>query len=425
MGKKIYVEKYGCTLQKAETGLYVNKIMENGDVITEDPESADLRIIGTCAVIRKTEEKMYRRIQELSSYGRTQVMGCLPPVSAGTLEDNNIEILPKEKFRDFYRGELDDIPIRNPEILDGIPINQGCTGSCNYCISRVARGRLLSRLPEKIKNQAYMQIERGIMEIRISSLDTAAYGKDTGLRLPYLIRKICEIDSDFMLRVGMMEPKNTNEIMSDLIDAYENKKVFKFLHIPVQSGDDRILELMNREYTADIYEKIVHEFRKKFPEITISTDIIVGYPGEEQESFEKTASLIERTRPDIVNITRFSPRQFTKDFEKNFRKSNVAKKWSEEYSNLHKMILNENLSKFLGRNLKVMITEKGTRENTVIGRDINYRPVVMKGNFEKYTWVSCEIVETGPTYLIGRADGSGVHPDDFVENISLSIPEKD
>ena len=404
MPRKIYVESYGCTLQKSETGFYTNSIMKDGDTVTGNPDDADIRIIGTCAVIKKTEDHMIRRIGELADSGRTMVIGCLPPVSMGSLKERNVEVISAGEFRDMYRGKLDSIEIREPSILDGIPINQGCTGSCNYCISRIARGKLLSRPVEKIRGQAIMQVSRGMREIRISSLDTAAYGKDIGVRLPDLIDAITSISGDFMLRVGMMEPKNTDEILSRLLESYRSSRVFKFLHIPVQSGDDRILELMNREYVAGTYFRIVKKFRDEFPGMVISTDIIAGYPGDDEESFERTYHLLEESRPEIVNITRFSPRQYTKDFGKKTPSSNLIKRWSQEYSDLHHRMIQESYESLMGRTVKILITESGKNE-TSVGRDESYRPVVVPGAHQKYSWINAEIVETGPTYLIGKITG--------------------
>ena len=139
---------------------------------------------------------MVKRIQELSAHSKVRVTGCLPPVSGGTLESENIEVIKPREIRSFYQGYLDDVEIREPSVFEGIPINQGCTGSCNYCISHMARGKLLSRPVQKIVSQAMMQIERGIMEVRISSLDTAAYGRDLGIRLPELVDAITGIQGD-------------------------------------------------------------------------------------------------------------------------------------------------------------------------------------------------------------------------------------
>lgn len=398
---KIYLESYGCTLSKSEAGLYVNRMLEEGSTLVSSPEDADLSIIGTCVVIKHTQDRMMDRIQELSRQSKVKVMGCLPSVSGGELESDRIEVLKPKDFRSFYSGTLDDVEIRESSVFEGIPINQGCTGSCNYCISRVARGTLVSRPPEKIVRQVSMQLERGIKEVRISSLDTAAYGRDLGIYLPDLVEGILSLKGDFMLRVGMMEPRNAEEIMKDLLERMADGRVFKFLHIPVQSGDDRILDLMNREYHSESFLNIVRMFRKMFPDGTISTDIISGYHGEDDRSFDLTVQLLEKTRPEIINITRFSPRPYTPDFNARSPPTNSIKKWTRAYSDLHRKILRDRFSSVLGRDETIMITERG-KPGTSVGRDQSYRPVVVEGEHELYSRMNVEIVEYADTYLIGK-----------------------
>ena len=398
---KIYFESYGCTLNKSESGLYVNKLLQEGGVLVKSPEEADLSVIGTCVVIRHTENRMLNRIQELSSKSKVRVMGCLPPVSAGTLDNENIETLKPLEIRSFYSGTLDGVEIVEPSIFDGIPINQGCTGSCNFCISRVARGKLLSRKPEKIIDQVKMQISRGIGEVRISSLDTAAYGKDIGVRLPSLVEGICSLTGKFRLRVGMMEPKNTQEILPELLDSYSSKRVFKFLHLPVQSGDNRILNSMNREYESETYFEIVDHFRRRYPDSTLSTDIISGYPGDDEESFENTFKLIERTEPEIINITRFSPRPYTRDFEKKTPESNLVKRWTSEYTKLHRELTNTRFDSLIGRIENVFTTER-VKEGTTLARDSAYRPVVLPLYLPLFSEFEVEIVEHSDNYLVGK-----------------------
>lgn len=398
---KIYFESYGCTLNKSETGLYVNRLLQDGGVLVKSPDEADISVIGTCVVIRHTENRMMNRIQELSSKSRVRVMGCLPPVSAGTLDNENIETLKPLEVRSFYSGALDDVEIVEPSIFDGIPINQGCTGSCNFCISRVARGKLLSRRPEKIIDQVKMQLSRGIGEVRISSLDTAAYGKDIGVRLPSLVEGICSLNGKFRLRIGMMEPKNTMEILPELLDSYSSERVFKFLHIPVQSGDNRILDSMNREYESETYFEIVDQFKRRYPDSTLSTDIISGYPGDDEESFENTLRLIERTEPEIINITRFSPRPFTRDFEKKTPESNLVKRWTAEYTKLHRKLTNARFDGLVGRFENVFTTER-VKEGTTLARDSAYRPVVLSGDLPLFSTFDTEIVEHSDNYLVGK-----------------------
>lgn len=398
---KIYFESYGCTLSKSEAGLYVNRMLEDGGELVSSPENADLSVIGTCVVIKHTQDRMLNRIQDLSTKSKVKVMGCLPSVSGGELESERIEVLKPKEFRSFYSGNLDDVEIREPSIFEGIPINQGCTGSCNYCISRVARGKLVSRPPEKIVNQVSMQINRGIREVRISSLDTAAYGRDLGILLPDLVSDILTVSEDFMLRVGMMEPKNAEEIIDQLLLRFRDDRVFKFLHVPVQSGDDRILDLMNREYHASAFLSIAEKFRRAYPEGTLSTDIISGYHDEDEDSFNRTVDLISTTRPEIINITRFSPRPYTPDFNRKTPPSNHVKRWTKAYSELHKEILQERLASVIGSTETIMITEKG-KPGTSVGRDSSYRAVVVEGEHDLYIRKEVEIVEQADTYLIGR-----------------------
>ena len=398
---KIYFESYGCTLNKSEAGLYANSLLKEGNSLVSRPDEADVSVIGTCVVIKQTEDRMIRRIEKLSQSSKVRVIGCLSSVTGGALSSNDIEVLSPKDFRSFYSGQLDDIEIREPSVFDGIPINQGCTGSCNYCISHIARGKLLSRPEQKVVGQVRMQLEKGIKEVRISSLDTAAYGKDIGTSLDSLIGSITGIEGDFKLRVGMMEPKNTHEIMNRIFDAYNNDKVFKFLHLPVQSGDDRILDLMNREYSVEQYYEIVNEYRGRFPDSLLSTDIIAGYHDEDQDSFEKTCRMIEKSKPEIINVTRFSPRPYTPDFDRKTPPSNMIKEWTKAYQDLHKSILAEKYGAEIGRIREIMINEKG-KKGTSVGRDHAYRPVVVPGEFSKYARVTCEIIDMGDTYLIGK-----------------------
>ncbi len=399
---KIYFESYGCTLQKSESSLYLNKLLKDeNNQIVNSPEEADLSLIGTCVVIKHTEDRMVKRISSLSKVsGNVQVLGCLATVNGNTIESGNVQVLKPREFRSFYEGDLDGIEIKS-DIYDGIPINQGCTGSCNFCISHIARGKLLSRGIDKIVNQVNMELDRNIKEIRISSLDTAAYGKDIGTDLAELVNRISSIGRDFYLRVGMLEPRNTYDILDKLVDAYRHDNVFKFLHLPVQSAENNVLSAMNREYTIEEAEAVWQKFHDAFPDMSIATDIILGYYNDSRAGFEKTMKFLEKYNPDIINVTRFSPRPYTKDYNKTPLNSNLLKEWSNEIISLHREQMEKKLDSYLGREEKVLITEKG-KNGTMVGRDINYRPVVLKGNYEKYSEIKCTIVSHGSNYLIGE-----------------------
>ena len=399
---KIYFESYGCTLQKSESSLYLNKLLnDKNNQVVDKPEDADLSLIGTCVVIKHTEDRMVKRISTLSkASSNVKVLGCLATVNGNTIESENVQIMKPREFRSFYEGDLDGIEIKS-DIYDGIPINQGCTGSCNFCISHIARGRLLSRGIDKIVNQVKMELDRNIKEIRISSLDTAAYGKDIGTDLSELVNQISSINRDFYLRVGMLEPRNTYDILEKLVTSYRHENVFKFLHLPVQSADNSVLETMNREYTIEEVKEVWNRFINTFPEMSIATDIILGYYNDSREGFEKTLKFLEEYRPDIINVTRFSPRPYTKDYNKIPLNSNLLKEWSNEIIELHREHMEKKLDKYVGREEQILITENG-KNATMVGRDINYRPVVVKGSYEKYSKITCKIVSHGSNYLIGE-----------------------
>jgi tRNA A37 methylthiotransferase MiaB len=199
----------------------------------------------------------------------------------------------------------------------------------------------------------------------------------------------------------MLEPKNTHEILPDLIESYSSDRVFKFLHLPVQSGDNRILDSMNREYESDTYFEIAEQFRNRYPDSTLSTDIISGYPGDDEESFENTVRLIERTEPEIMNITRFSPRPYTKDFERKTPETNLVKKWTAEYTKLHRRLTNARFDRLIGRFERVFTTER-VKEGTTLGRDSAYRPVVLPGDLPLFSDFEAEIVEHSDNYLVGK-----------------------
>lgn len=398
---KLYLESYGCTLSKSETALYVNKLLSEGWELTHSPHEADMSIVGTCVVIKSTEDRMVRRISDLSTVSKVKVLGCLSVMGTESLQTDSVEVVRPSEFRKFYEGKIDDVQVSEPNLWEGIPINQGCLGSCNFCISRIARGRLVSRRPEKIVNQVKMQLSRNVREVKVTSLDTAAYGRDLGINLVSLLDAILHIDDFFMLRIGMMEPKNTRELVPELFKPMHDPRVYKFLHIPVQSGSNSVLNDMNREYTVEDFVSIVDMYREEFLQGSLSTDVIVGYPGEDEGSFEQTYSLMEKIRPDIMNITRFSPRPYTKDFGRKTPSSNAVKRWSSSISELHRKITEEKLFSLIGSVHEGMVVEHGKNGTSVI-RDINYRPIVVSGTLNLYSMVRTEIVDAGKTYLVGR-----------------------
>jgi len=199
----------------------------------------------------------------------------------------------------------------------------------------------------------------------------------------------------------MMNPYTVQKNLYSIIDGFNDDKIFKFIHLPVQSGDDIILEKMNRKYNVTDFFNIINNFKKKFPRITISTDIIVGFPTETVEQFNKSINLIEKLRPDIVNITRFSARPNTKAKKFSGRiKTEDVKNRSRLLSKISKEISYNNNKLHIGEKYRVLTTKIG-KNKTIVGRTDNYKPVILKEEIGLGKFIKVEITQSTQNYLVG------------------------
>jgi len=306
-GKRVYIETYGCRYNFGDTANLVEVLKYEGSTIVATADEADAVVLNTCTVVGPTERRMLRRLAQLQEKNLF-VTGCMPMVQREAISAVcTSAIIPPDAIRAAYR--------RVGTVAGGgvgiVQIAQGCLGKCTYCITRTARGRLVSFPVTEIIKRVQAFIHAGTPEIQLTAQDTAAWGRDMHRTLPELLHECCELPGQYMIRVGMMNPATVKGILQPLVDAFASDHIFKFIHIPVQSGSNRILRQMGRGYTVEEYEQIVAAFRKKYPDITVATDMIVGFPGETDEDFSRSVALIDRLRPNKVNVTRYSPRPFT------------------------------------------------------------------------------------------------------------------
>jgi MiaB-like tRNA modifying enzyme len=194
-----------------------------------------------------------------------------------------------------------------------LQISEGCTNHCSYCAAKLARGDIHSFPQKDIEKEFRQALKKGYKNFCITAQDTASYGLDNHpiSRLPSLLHHLTNIKGNFQIRVGMMNPSSVLPILTPLQQAFKNKKIFPFLHIPLQSGSNRILKDMNRKYTIKEFRRIVSEFRKTIPDLNFATDIIVGYPTEKESDFQSTIKIIKQLKPEVLNISRFSSRPKT------------------------------------------------------------------------------------------------------------------
>ena len=244
----------------------------------------------------------------------------------------------------------------------------------------------------------------GVKEFWITSQDTAAYGRDLGTDLAELLKALGNIVGSFRVRVGMMTLNLVTDMQNRLIEAFDSPKIFKFLHLPIQSGDDMVLQYMRRFYTATEFKGIVETIRSKFPDLTLATDIIVGFPGETAEAFENTLTLLRDVKPDVVNVSKFFARPKTiaakmhddlVDHEEIKRRSTVATELVKRIS----LERNQHWICWVG---EILVDEKGKVEGSWVGRNFAYKPIVLKSSSNLLgKTIRIKVLEASSTYLKG------------------------
>ena len=409
---KAYVEAYGCTLNFGESREIEDVLVEKGWEVVDELEGSDLAVLVTCVVIETTEREMLKRIAQLSTAPRLVVTGCMATAcreKAERVAPSAVFVAPGdlESFSQFVDscGIGRRPTIRERESYSIVPIATGCRGACSYCITRLARGELKSRSQARVVAAVRSAASSGPREIQLTAQDTAAYGCDIGTDLPAMVEEVCRIPLDFRLRVGMMNPKSVMPVADRIAKMYLEPKVFKFLHLPVQSASDRLLEHMDRGYTVQDFGSIVTTMRKLVPRITLSTDLIVGYPGESEDDHRKNLALIKDTRPDIVNVTRFSSRPGTKAAVADGQVVGwKAKDRSRELTELRFEVALERNAAWKDMTLTTLATEKGKNMSTILRSD-EYKQVVVPESLTLGKYYEVRVVGATPTYLIGSRTG--------------------
>ncbi len=337
---KAYVETYGCQQNEADSERLRGMLAQSGYAICDEAEGADVVVMNTCAIRAHAEQRVFGNLGALTHTKRRHqgqkifLCGCMAGQKAvsdrikksyphvdGVFSTHHLWQFPEILYNVLTRGKrqfyvedeagsiAEGLPVaRSNSLKAWVSIMYGCNNFCTYCIVPYVRGRERSRKPEDILAECRQLIGDGCKEITLLGQNVNSYGKDLdcGVDFADLLAKIAQIPGDFLIRFMTSHPKDASEKLFDTMAACP--KIAKQLHLPFQSGSSRVLKAMNRHYDRETYLKKVNYAKSKMPELVLTSDVIVGFPGETAEEFEETLTLIEAVRYDALFTFIFSPR---------------------------------------------------------------------------------------------------------------------
>ncbi len=417
---RVHIITYGCSNNKAESQIMTCLLRKEGNRLVDNIEDADAIVLNTCSVKSTTEQKILHNISSIHEKNPEKhivIAGCMPEAEydkvkrmapyASMLSTHHIDkineaVKTRKEFMGKARLQKVTLPKASGEYPSIIPISSGCLSACSFCSTKLAKGNLISYHSAQISMEIARAKEGGQKEFWLTSQDCGCYGFDNNTTMSELINKITTcVRGQYFLRIGMMNPQHTRKILKELIDAYKNNHVFKFLHLPVQSGSQKILDDMRRGHKIDDFFKIVEQFRKEMPDITIWTDIIVGFPGETEDDFTESMKLLRNIRPDFTNISSYSVRPNTKAAQLKQIPTHVKKARTRKMSELARSISLERNQRWIGRTCAVIIDEYNKEKGNYIGRNSAYKPVAIKGKHKMGEVIPVKIVDATSTCLIG------------------------
>lgn len=421
------IETYGCTLNHADSDIMEHLLKAQGiDVVNgkyRKGQEVDCVIVNTCTVKNPTETRILDRIKKISAEKkRLIVTGCMASANADKIlavapgssivTTNNIhritdaveELGSRDRIDYSESGRIDKLEYATSQssVISRIPISEGCLSSCSFCETKFARGPLNSFSERLILKAIEMNVRNGSREIELTSQDVGAYGLDRGTNIAQLLLGIGDIEGDFRVRVGMLNPEHLDKYIDSLISAYSDRRIYRFVHLPVQSGSNKVLNEMQRRYTIEQFNGYVAEIRSKVPGISIETDVIVGYPTETDEDYEESVSFISSVRPTFTNVSKFGARPHAKASRLMQIDNKTVKERSSNMSRIARSVQREDFSKLVGTRTRALVTEENNK--SMVCRDDSYRIVALdkSSDVAMGDFVDVEIIGNTSVCLIGR-----------------------
>lgn len=430
--KNVYIETYGCQMNQADSGIVSKVLTENGYSIVESDTEADVILINTCAVRDNAEKRIHNRVHDLqalkkkNSHLKIGILGCMAErLKESLVEKDRVDIvagpdsyrkLPQLISQSFAVDVLlsdeetyeDIIPmeINTDGISAFISIMRGCENFCSYCVVPYTRGKERSRSPQSVVEQAKHLFDLGYRDITLLGQNVNSYlykTENEQINFAQLIAMVAQINPKLRVRFATSHPKDISEELVDNIAKYDN--ICKYIHLPVQSGSDKMLKKMNRKYSAEDYRQKITMIRKKIPNCALSTDVIAGFCGETIEDHQATLNMMSWVGYDSAYMFKYSERPGTlaaKKYEDDVPEQEKIRRLNEIIALQRELSLQSN-KKDVGKVFEVLIEGPSKRdEKKYFGRTSQNKVVVFeKSTYKKGDYVNVKINSCTSATLIG------------------------
>lgn len=419
---KFAIHTFGCKVNIYESEYIINLMQEEGYNLVDFNEEADIYIINTCTVTNeadKKDRKLIRTTRVNHQDAILIVMGCYSQLNPQEIDadivlgnkhkSKIIELIEEYKktkdkivlVEDISETNFEDMYIKRfiEHTRGFVKIQDGCNAFCSYCTIPYARGGLRSKEFSKVIDEVTNLVNNGYKEIVLTGIHTGRYGLEQNTNLEKLLKELVEIPDIFRIRLSSIE---INEITDGIIELIKNNKVMaNHLHIPLQSGSNTILKSMNRLYDLDFFVKRIEYIRKEIPNISITTDLIVGFPGETEELFQETINTLNKIKFTKIHTFPYSKRNGTKAASMNSHIDGLTKKCRvKEVLNLSDKYELEFYNQNLNKEFDGIVETR--KDNKKIVLTSNYIPVEIKDNLENNTKVNIKITEVSVYKIIGK-----------------------
>ena len=398
---KFYIYNLGCKVNSYESNIMKENLEKNG-FIEGNEANSDVYIINTCTVTNTSDNKslkIIRRVLRNHPNSITVACGCMTQVNSVILKKLDVKVIIGNRGKskivdyinkyiktkkqiiditDFKNNEFEDMCLNNfDKTRSFVKIEDGCENFCSYCIIPYARGKVRSKNPELVIEEVNNLIKNGHKEVVLTGIHTGHYGADINYDFAHLLKRLVKIKGLERLRISSIE---ITEITEDVLDVLKNNSnLVSHLHVPLQSGSDTILKLMNRKYDKQYFIDKIEKLRSIRKDISITTDVIVGFPSETDELFNETIDTIKKIGFSKIHVFPFSLRKNTKaESIPNHVDDVTKKKRVKELVNLSLELENNYMNKFIGKN--VVLLPEIYKEGYLIGHTDNYLKVRVKGS---------------------------------------------